>query len=52
MVIGSLIKKIFSNKKKIEVWGDGKNIRDFIYSKDVAQFMIDVIKKIFKDQLI
>tara|TARA_B100001564_G_scaffold346318_1_gene345932 strand:+ start:936 stop:1913 length:978 start_codon:yes stop_codon:yes gene_type:complete len=45
MVIGSLIKKIFSNKKKIEVWGDGKNIRDFIYSKDVAQFMIDVIKK-------
>jgi GDP-L-fucose synthase len=45
MVIGSLIKKIFSNKKTVEVWGDGKNIRDFIYSKDVAQFMIDVIKK-------
>jgi GDP-L-fucose synthase len=45
MVIGSLIKKIFNNKKQIEVWGDGQNIRDFIYSKDVAQFMIDVIKK-------
>jgi GDP-L-fucose synthase len=45
MVIGSLINKIFSNKKTVEVWGDGKNIRDFIYSKDVAQFMIDVIKK-------
>lgn len=45
MVIGSLIKKIFSDKKTVEVWGNGKNIRDFIYSKDVAQFMIDVIKK-------
>ncbi len=45
MVIGSLIRKIFSNKKQIEVWGDGQNIRDFIYSKDVAQFMIDVMRK-------
>ena len=45
MVIGSLIRKIFSNKKKIEVWGNGQNVRDFIYSQDVAQFMIDVMKK-------
>jgi len=45
MVIGSLKKKIFRKKKKIEVWGNGENIRDFIYSKDVAQFMINVMKK-------
>ena len=45
MVVGSLIRKIFSKNKKIEVWGDGENIRDFIYSEDVARFMINIVKK-------
>lgn len=44
MVIPSLINK-FSNfkNKKISIWGDGKNIRDFVYSKDVAKAMIFVM---------
>jgi GDP-L-fucose synthase len=46
MVVASLIRKIFnSNNKKVEVWGNGKNIRDFVYSKDVAESMIQVIRK-------
>jgi len=46
MVIPSLIKKfINSDNNKIEVLGDGKNIRDFIYSKDVARAMIFLLKK-------
>lgn len=44
MVIASLIKK-FLNDKTVKVWGDGSQIRDFIYSKDVAQMMLQVIKK-------
>ncbi len=45
MVVASLIRKMFMSKNnKIEVWGDGNNIRDFVYSKDVAESMIQVIK--------
>lgn len=45
MVIPSLIKKFYSNAKKINVWGDGTNLRDFIYSKDVARAMLHVMYK-------
>ena len=46
MVIPSLIKKfLFSTNKKVEVLGDGSNIRDFVYSKDVANGMLIVMKK-------
>lgn len=52
MVVASLIRKIFTSKNnKVEVWGDGKNIRDFIYSKDVAESMIQVIKKNIKEPI-
>ena len=36
MVIPSLMSKILSNKRPIEVWGDGSPIRDFAYSEDIA----------------
>lgn len=36
MVIPSLINKILSGDNPVNIWGDGKAIRDFIYSKDVA----------------
>ena len=39
MVIPSLISKAFKSKKYLKVWGDGSEIRDFIYSTDVAKGM-------------
>lgn len=46
MVVGSLIRKFLDPKSEIiEVWGDGKNIRDFVFSADVAESMIRVVKK-------
>ena len=36
MVIPSLMSKILSRKRPVEVWGDGSAIRDFAYSKDIA----------------
>ncbi len=46
MVVASIIKKIFNKKNKvIELWGDGSNIRDFIYSEDVARMMVEIINK-------
>jgi len=43
MVIPSLIRKAFNNEK-LEVWGDGSAIRDFIHAKDVARGMIFVVE--------
>ena len=37
MVIPSLISKILSKKRPVEVWGDGSPIRDFAYSGDIAE---------------
>jgi GDP-L-fucose synthase len=43
MVIPSLIKKAHENEK-LEVWGDGSPIRDFIYSEDVARGMLHMVQ--------
>ncbi len=46
MVIPSLIKKaIEGGKKDLEVLGDGTPIRDFVFSEDVADAMLEMIKK-------
>lgn len=45
MVIPSLIKRVSEAKDKIEVWGDGTPIRDFIYTDDVARGMIMAVEK-------
>ena len=48
MVIPSLIKKISKSKNKLDVWGDGSPIRDFIFSEDVARAMLHAVyKKIY-----
>ena len=45
MVVASLIKKFFTNEKIVKVWGDGTPVRDFVYSKDMARMIIDVVRK-------
>ena len=42
MVIPSLIQKALAKNKTLEVLGDGKPIRDFIFSEDVAEAMIKI----------
>ena len=43
MVVPSLIRKAFNNDK-LEVWGDGSAIRDFVHARDVARGMIFAVK--------
>ena len=46
MVIPSLINKFIKSKTgTVEVWGDGSNIRDFIYSSEVARAMLLIMYK-------
>ncbi len=46
MVVPSLISKFFKSKNnKVEVFGDGSNIRDFIFSEDVARAMVLIMYK-------
>ena len=45
MVIPSLINRACSGERPLNVWGDGSPIRDFIYSDDVADGMIEVVKQ-------
>ena len=42
-VIPSLIRK-FNSKKKVDIWGDGKDIKDFLYIKDFVEILILLIK--------
>lgn len=42
-VIPSLIRK-FNNEKEIEIWGDGKDIKDFLYIDDFVKILIYLIK--------
>lgn len=41
MVIPSLISKIYKKDLPLKVWGDGSAIRDFIFSGDVANALIN-----------
>jgi len=45
MVIPSLMNKIIKSNGNIRVWGDGKSLRDFAFSRDVARaIMLTCIK--------
>jgi GDP-L-fucose synthase len=46
-VISSTIKKIWEATDKLECWGDGSPIRDFVYGEDVAE----AIYKIYTDRI-
>ena len=45
MVVASLIRKVVDGENPLKVWGDGSAIRDFVYSEDVAEGMIQVVLK-------
>ena len=48
MVIPSLIRKSYY-EDVINVWGDGSEVRDFIYSKDVARGMVHMVTNKIND---
>ena len=48
MVIPSLIARIVDGENPLNVWGDGENVRDFIYSKDVANGMLKCVQQNIK----
>jgi GDP-L-fucose synthase len=48
-VIGANIWKLFNVEGDMICWGDGSARRDFVFSDDVAQASIDVVKKEIND---
>jgi len=44
-VIPALIARVIGGENPLVVWGDGSAIRDFIYSDDVAYWMIVAMEK-------
>lgn len=44
-VIPSLIHKVMFADSPIKVWGDGSAVRDFIFSEDVAHWMLEALEK-------
>jgi GDP-L-fucose synthase len=47
MVIPALIARFASDENPVKIWGDGSAVRDFIYSEDVADGMISLVKSNF-----
>jgi len=41
-VIPALIRKVIEKKNPIEVWGDGKDLKDFLYIEDFIEALIKV----------
>lgn len=48
MVIPALTSRLCSGEDPLLVWGDGTQIRDFIYSKDCARGMLMVMEKYYE----
>ena len=44
-VIPSLIHKVLRADSPIKVWGDGSAVRDFIFSEDVAYWMLETLER-------
>ncbi len=44
-VIPSLIKKIVERQNPLEVWGDGKDLKDFLYIEDFCNAVIKIMRK-------
>ena len=44
-VIAATIRKVYEKHNPIEVWGDGKDIKDFLYIDDFIACLVKLIKK-------
>ena len=44
-VIASLIRKFYERKKYVEIWGDGSDVKDFLYIEDFCDALLHVYKK-------
>ncbi len=44
-VFGATITKVMKSKNNLEVWGDGSEIRDFLYAEDLVDFIKKAINK-------
>lgn len=45
-VIAALIRRVVERQNPIEVWGDGLDIKDFIYVQDVVTAVIESLKRL------
>ncbi len=43
MVIPTLMQRIYNRENPVKIWGDGSAIRDFAYSKDIAEGIIQAL---------
>ncbi len=43
MVIPTLMQRIYNKENPVKIWGDGSAIRDFAYSKDIAEGIIQAL---------
>jgi GDP-L-fucose synthase len=44
-VVAATIRKVYEKHNPIEVWGDGKDIKDFLYIDDFIACLVKLIKK-------
>ena len=51
-VIPSLIRKFLNNKKEINVWGDGKDVKDFMYIEDFCKIIFKISQKLNHSSII
>jgi len=45
-VIPSLIKKVVDKQSPLEVWGDGNDLKDFLYIDDFIDALVSIINKV------
>jgi GDP-L-fucose synthase len=45
LIIPALIHRVFNGENPLIVWGDGSAVRDFVFSDDVADFLILMTEK-------
>lgn len=48
MVVPALIRRVFEGEDPLRVWGDGNQIRDFLYVKDCARGMLLAMEKYYE----
>ena len=45
LIIPALISRIFEGENPLKVWGDGSAVRDFVFSDDVADFLVLLMER-------